>query len=84
MLEKMKMDVDGVHLVLIMKTNFSVYFSKIELYIIYKTKNCLSTSVFTFSTISKILKTKFHVVWTQTRRNLKSIKFANFLSITCP
>ena len=32
-------------------------------------------------TLSSLL---FYVLWTQTRTNLKSIKFANFLSITCP
>ena len=48
---------------------FSVYFAKTELFFIFGTKSSLSTSVFIFSTISQILKTKFHVVWTQTRKN---------------
>ena len=39
---------------------------------------------FIFSTISRILKTKFFVFWTQKCRNLKSIKFANFLNIIYP
>ena len=38
-------------------------------------------SVFIFSTISKILKTTFYILWTQTCRNLKSIIFTKFLSI---
>ena len=37
-----------------------------------KTKSSLSASVYIFPTIS------------QTCRNLKSMKFSNFLSITCP
>ena len=78
MLEKIKTDVDGILLFLIMEKKISVYFAKIELFIISEIKSSLSTSVFIFSTISQILKTKFHVVWTQTCRNLKSIKLANF------
>ena len=46
-------------------------------------KSNLSTSIFIFSTISQILLTKFYVLLPQTYRNLKSIKFTNFLSITC-
>ena len=39
---------------------------------------------FIFFTMSQILKRKFYVFWVQTCRNLKSIKFANYLSIICP
>ena len=70
MLEKIKTDVDGLLSVLIMKTKISVYFAKIKLFFIFETRNGLSTSVFIFSTISQILKTKFHVAWTQTCRSL--------------
>ena len=61
-----------------------IYFAKIELFYKFETKTNLSTSVFIFSTISQILKIIFYVFWAQTCRNLKSIKFANFLRITCP
>ena len=76
MLEKRKTDVDGLLLVLIRKKNFGI-FSKIELFFISETKCSRSTSVFIFSAIFKILKTKFYVVWILTCRNLKSIKFPN-------
>ena len=76
MAEKIKMDVDRLLLILIMKTKFPIYFAKIELFSNFETKSSLSTSVFIFSAISQILKTTFYVFWTQTYRNLKSIKFA--------
>ena len=82
--EKIKTDVNKLLLVLIMKTNFPIYFSKIELFFNFETKSRISTSVSIFSNISEILETKFYALWTQTRRNLKSVKFANFRSITCP
>ena len=53
------------------KKNF-VIFCQNWTFCIFETKSSLSTSVFIFSTISQILKTKFHVVWTQTCRNLMS------------
>ena len=37
-LEKMKTDVDRLVLVFIMKTNVPIYFAKIELFFIFKTK----------------------------------------------
>ena len=43
----------------------------------------LFTSTFTFDTITKILKTEFYVFWEQTYRNLKSIKFSNYLHVLC-
>ena len=61
------------------ETKCPVHFAKIALYFIFGTKSSLSTSVFIFSNIYQILKTKFYIFWTQTCRNLKSIKFANFL-----
>ena len=61
MSEKIETDVDGLLLVLIMKKN-SIYFAKNDLFFIFETKSSLSTSVFIFSTVSQILKTKFHVV----------------------
>ena len=78
------MDVDRLLLVLIMKTNFPIYFAKIELFLNFETKSSLSASVFIFSNILEIFEIKFYALWTQTCRNLKSIKFANFLSIICP
>ena len=52
MAEKIKTDVDSLLLMLIMKTNFPIYFAKIELFFNFKTKISLSTSVFIFSIIS--------------------------------
>ena len=78
-LEKIKTDVDKPLLVLITKNNVPVHFAKIALYFIFGTKSSLSTSVFIFSTISQILKTKFYVVWTQTCKKLTLIKFANLM-----
>ena len=50
------------------KFNFFTFlhFAKIALYFIFGTKISLSTSVFIFSIILQIWKTKFYVVWTQT------------------
>ena len=46
--EKIKMDVDIDYFwFLIMKTNFTIYFAKIEVFINFETKSCLSESVFT-------------------------------------
>ena len=84
MSEKIKVDVDRLLLVLIIKTTFPIYFAKIELFFNFETQSSLSTFVLIFFNISEILETKFYALWTQTCRNLKSIKFANFLSITCP
>ena len=78
------MDADRILLVLKMEKKFPIYFAKIELFLNCETKSSLSTSVFIFSNISKIWETKFDVLWAQMCRNLKSIKCANFLSITCP
>ena len=49
---------------------------------IFETKSSLSTPVLIFSTIFQSLKTKFDLLWKETCRNPKSIKFVNFLSIT--
>ena len=49
-----------------LKTNFSIHFVNIELFLIFEIKSCLSTSVFIFSTIFQILETTFYVFWTQT------------------
>ena len=78
------MVVGRVFLILTMNNFFSIYFAKIELFFNFETKSSLSTSVYIFPPISQILKGKFHILETQTRRNLKSIKFSNFLGITCP
>ena len=59
MVEKMKTDVDRLISVLIMKKKFPIYVSKIELLVIFETKSSLC--IIYFSTISQILKTKFHV-----------------------
>ena len=81
----MKTDVDRLYWVLIMeKKNYPIYFSKIELFFNFETKSSLSMFVFFFFTISQIKKKIVYVLWIQTCRNVKSIKFANFLSITCP
>ena len=45
------------------------------------TEICLSTSAFTFDSITKILKTEFYLFCTQTYRNLKSVKFSNSLHV---
>ena len=42
---------------------------KIKFFLNLKTKSSLSTSVFIFPNISKILETKFYVLWAQTCRN---------------
>ena len=46
----------------------------------FETKSSLSPSVFIFSKITEIFETKLYVLWAQTCRNLKSIKFANYLN----
>ena len=84
MAEKIRIEVDRILWVLIVKTNFPIYFAKIELFFNFETKSSLSKSVFIISNIPEILEPKFYVLWTQTCRNLKSIKFVNFLSITSP
>ena len=84
MMEKIKTEVDRLLLVLTIKRIFPIYFAKIDLFFNFESKSSLSTSVFILSTIFQILKGTFHVLYTQTCRNLKSIKFANFSSITCP
>ena len=76
MAEKIKTDLDRLLLVLIRKTNFSIYFAKIKPFFKFETKSILSTTFFIFSNISAILETQFYTLWTQTCRNLKSIKFA--------
>ena len=45
MAEQIKTDVDTLLLVLIMKTNFPIYFAKIELFFNFETKRGLSASV---------------------------------------
>ena len=64
MAEKIKTDIDRLLLVLLMKTNFPIYFAKIELLFNFETKSSLSTFVFIFSAISEILETTFYVLWT--------------------
>ena len=66
------------------ENNFLINLAKIELFLIFQTNSCLSTSVYIFFTIFQILETKFYVFWTRTCRNLKLIQFSNFLSITYP
>ena len=83
MVEKIKTDVDRLLLVSTMKKQCPIYFAETELFFNFETKNSLSTSVFIF-TISQISKIKFYVLQTEACRNLKAIKFAYFLSITCP
>ena len=83
MVENIETDVNNLLLVLTMNKNLPIYFAKIELFFNFETKSSLSASVFIINAISQILKIKFYVFWTQTCRNLKSIKFANLLSITC-
>ena len=73
MSEKIKTGVDRLLLVVIMKTNFPIYFVKTELFLNFETYLRLSTSVFILSNIPEILKTKFYALWTQTCRNLKLI-----------
>ena len=54
MVEKVKTDVDSLLLVLIMKKKNFDKFCKIELFLTFQTKSCLSTSVSIFSTIFQI------------------------------
>ena len=61
MLEKIKIDVVRLILVLIIK-KYLVYFAKIQLFFIFETKSILSTFVYIIYTISQTLKTKFYVV----------------------
>ena len=53
---------------------------KLNSFYTFQIKLSISTFVFIFSAISQILKTKFHEFWSQTRRNLESMKFANYLN----
>ena len=55
MVEKMKTDVDGIHLVSKMKKS-SISQNIFEIFFLHQN--------FNFSTISQILKTKFYVPWT--------------------
>ena len=57
MVEKIKTDFDRLFLVLIMKTNFPIYFAKIQFFFNFETKSSLSTSDFIFSNIFEILET---------------------------
>ena len=57
----MKKYIDRLLLAVVMKQKFPIYFAKIERFFIFETKSSLSTSVFIFSTIPKIFKTKFYV-----------------------
>ena len=75
MIEKVKLDVDKLLLVLTTR-KVLIGFAKIELFLFFKPKVVLSMSAFTFSIISQILETKCYAFWTQTCRNLKSIIFA--------
>ena len=72
------MDVDKLLLVLTMNGIFPVYIHKIKLFFNFQTKNGVSTSVFIFSVISQILKTKVYEVCRQKCRNLKSIKYSKY------
>ena len=58
----MKTDVERLLFVLTVKKKFSIYFAKIELLFHFETKSSLSTSVFIFSTISKIFKSQYYVL----------------------
>ena len=60
MIEKIKADVDRLLLVLKMKKKLPIYFTKTELFLNFEIKCNLSTSVFSFSTISQILSRKFY------------------------
>ena len=66
-----------------MKNIFPKDFAKIKLLSIFQSKCFLSASNSIFFAISQILKAKFYVFWEQTSKNLKSVKFTDFLSITC-
>ena len=81
MVEKIKADVSRLFLVTTIKKKISDIFCENWTSFNFDTKISISTSVFIFSTISQILKRKVYVLWTQTCRNLKSITFANFLSM---
>ena len=66
-----------------MKKNFPIYciLLKLTIFLNFETESSLSTSVFMFSNNPEILETKFHALWTQKCRNIKSIKYANFVSV---
>ena len=68
MVEKIKMDVDKLLLLSTMNTILPIYIAKIGLFFNSETKISLSTSVFIFTTISKILKRTFYIFWTRTCR----------------
>ena len=61
MAEEITTDVDILLLVLQMKKNFRYILIKLNV-LNFETKSSLSTTVFMFSTISQILKCKFHVL----------------------
>ena len=75
------MDVDRLLLVLTMKKNFLYILLRLNFFEVSKPK-VVYLRPFYFSNIPEISETTFYVLWTQTCRNLKSIIFANFLSIT--
>ena len=84
MVQKIKTDVDGLLLILIIKQIFAIHFAENEFVLIFCTESSLSKPVFIFSTIFKIKKNIFHIFWVKSCRNLIFIEFADFLSITCP
>ena len=81
MIEKIETNVDRLLSVSKLNKNFG-YIAEIELFFNFEIKSSLSTSIFILSIVSQILKRIFHVLKTQTCRNLKSFKFANLLSNT--
>ena len=67
--EKIKTDVNRLLLISKMKKSSILEKYTEKFVFIIKTKNSPSTSVFIFSDISQILKTKFDIFWTLTCRN---------------
>ena len=83
MVEKIKSDVDRLLVVSKLKKS-SILAKHIGIFFIVATKSSLSTSLFIFSTISQILKTKFYVFWKQTCRNWTKYELATFLKYHMP
>ena len=76
MLERIKTDVDGLLLFLIMKQKLSIYFSEIGLSFNFETKSSLFTSDFIFFNIFKILEI-IEMIKTNVRRKQTSFGSKN-------
>ena len=77
----MKTEVYRQILVLIINNQILIDIVKFKFFLFSKPKVFYLRPLLTFILFAKILKTEFYVFWTQTYRNLKSIKNFNSLHV---